>query len=332
MNYFQLTNQPALHRRAKRYKEEFLRRHFGRRRKRHAGPGHRWPSIAAYFHNGSNVVGVGFGLKEVKGVGVGEEHVLRIYVRRKRPLQRVSRAERIPPIINGLPTDVIEVGTIRPARPAMGGCSGGNRRVDPGTLGCLVRGRSTGREFIMSCFHVLADIGNPILSDLIYEAAWQDGGRIPIGKLHYYRALNAAGGNLVDCAVASIDTAGDFTSGLQQLGPTGKIPVAAANNQQVVKSGRDYPYVTRGTIMDVMADVPVDYPQGRFNFVKQIVIRGGGGVFAGRGDSGALVVLDTPAREPVGLLFAVGTDESGNSVAFANPIGTVLEYLNVEIA
>jgi len=328
--YFQLTNNPALHRRAKLYKEEFLKKHFGRRTRKQHGPGGRWLSIAAYHHEGENVVGVGFGLKESEGKIIPNGQVLRVYVRRKTSLKRLPVAQRIPKTINGLPTDVVEVGSIKPAGRARGGYSGSNLRLEAGTLGTLVRGRSTGREFILSCLHVLGDVIHPVAGDIVYEPAFRQAGT-PIGKLYYWRYLNPNGGNLVDCAVANIDTPGSFDPGLRGLGQPGKTPVQPMDGQTVEKSGQNIPNVTEGVIVDTMADVPVDYPQGRYNFVKQIVIRGNP-IFAGRGDSGALVVLNTPAMEPVGLLFSVGTNSQGQPVAFANPIGAVLDLLNVDIS
>jgi hypothetical protein len=324
MKTSRLTHQASLHRRARRYKEEFLNRHFGRPR-RIRRPFHRWPSIATWRRGDSNVVGVGYGLKHVGGAGIGADEALRVYVRRKLPLRHVRKADRVPCEINGLPTDVIEVGVVRAAAwPAMGGSSGANMRVAAGTLGCMVRGRTTKENYILSCFHVLAALDDPEEHDPIYEPARQDGGVQAIGQLHRWIDLNP-NGNLVDCAVADINTPGTFLSEIRGLGEPNPPPIAAATQQSVKKSGRDAPGVTLGVITDVSADVQVEYPQGTYGFVQQIAIQGVGGAFAGRGDSGALVV-DAGTLQPVGLLFSVGS-----GLGFANPIGDVLDYLGVDV-
>lgn len=325
MKTSRLMHQPSLHRRARRFKEEFLNRYFGRPRRIRRRANQPWPSIAAWRKGDSNVVGIGYGLKHVGGAGIGADEALRVYVRRKLPLRHVRKRDRIPCEINGLPTDVIEVGTIRAATwPAMGGCSGANARAGAGTLGCMVRGRTSKQDYILSCFHVLADVDDPEEGDPIYEPARQDGGVQAIGQLHKWIEFNPSG-NLVDCAVARINTPGTFLSEIRGLGEPNPEAVVAATHQSVKKSGRDAPGVTLGIIADVSADVKVEYPQGTYVFVQQIAIEGVGGVFAGRGDSGALVV-DAGTVQPVGLLFSVG-----NGWAFANPIGDVLDYLGVDV-
>lgn len=333
MNPFRDTYHPALHRRLKRYKEEFLLRHFGKPHSSHPGQNRRWPSIANYRHHRSNVIGVGFGLKITQGAWQLDTSVLRVYVQKKRPKAEVRAKERIPPDINGLATDVIETGNIISAMSAMGGCSGANPQVAAGTLGCLVRGRSTGNNFILSCCHVLANISNSNVGDPVFQPAAQDGGTVEIGKLDTWLGLNPSGGNLVDCAIASIDTPGAFLAGLQGIGSVNPTPSAATLKQQVMKSGRNPPGVTNGVVTDISADVSVTYPESSqaFGFVQQIVVEGtGGGYFAQRGDSGSLVI-DQNSHEPIGLLFSVGQDSSGNLLAFVNPIQQVLDQLNVDI-
>jgi hypothetical protein len=332
VNPFRLTYHPALHRRLRRYKEEFLLRHSGKPHSSNPGQNRRWPSIASYRHHHSNVIGVGFGIKTTKGTRQPNSNVLRVYVQKKRPKAKIRAKERIPPDINGLATDVVETGKIIAAMPATGGCSGANPQVAAGTLGCLVRGRSTGNSFILSCYHVLANLSNPNVGDPVFQPAVQAGGMVEIGKLYGWLNLNPSGGNLVDCAVASIDTPGTFTSGLQGIGQINPVPIAANLNQQVMKSGSVSPGVTYGIVTDISADVSVNYPglSQAFGFVQQIVVEGTDGYFAQEGDSGSLVI-DQNSHQPIGLLFSVGQDSSGNLLAFVNPIQQVLDQLNVDI-
>lgn len=330
MKALRITRHPSTRRKARRFKEEFLRQHFGKPRQYKMLEGKPWPSIGVYYKSNSNVVGIGYGVKETAS-GIEAKETLRIYVRKKFPLNEIPFRKRIPPHINGLQTDVIEIGTIKPAqRPAIGGCSGGYASC-AGTLGSLVTGNSTGNNFILSCLHVFADVTNPTQGELIYEPSIKDGGGLPIGQLYAWRNFLDGAGNLVDCAIASINKPGDFASGLRGLGSINPNPSVASVLQTVAKSGRDAPGVTFGSITDIDADVPVQYPensQAEYGFVQQIAIKGSGNPFAGNGDSGSIVV-DKASLQPVGLLFAVGNDGSGNFVAFANPINLVLGELNI---
>src|SRR5882672_1141009 len=109
MNLARLIHNRATHRKARLYKEEFLHRHFGRPRRFKAKRGQPWPSIGGWNTIGSNIVGIGYGLKEAGGAGVASSRALRICVRKKLPKGKIRKADFIPETINGLPTDVIPV-------------------------------------------------------------------------------------------------------------------------------------------------------------------------------------------------------------------------------
>jgi hypothetical protein len=316
-----LTHGSATHRRARKYKEEFLRRFFGGPKRQRLRRSRRWPSISAWETKGSNIVGIGFGTKEVKGAGVGSGPALRIYVRRKLPKGKVRAADRIPETINGLATDVIEVGTFKSAaRPAEGGAAGHNPNSRCGTLGCLVRGNSAVNRYILSCFHVLGQINSPVELDSVVEPC----GGSKIAELWSWMNFQPAG-NVVDCAIARLMNPTDFLPNLHGIGRQNPSPMDAFEHQSVKKSGGNPPYVTLGVVSDVSADFPVNYPQGTFGFVNQILVRGVGGAFGFGGDSGALVV-DAATLRAVGLLFAVD-----DSLGLVNPIHAVLNSLEVKI-
>jgi hypothetical protein len=100
---------------------------------------------------------------------------------------------------------------------------------------------------------------------------------------------------------------------------------------EVVKSGRTTG-LTCSTVDAINLDVEVDYfkdcaetqPYYTKTFTGQLGIPGNG--FADSGDSGALVV-DGRNAEPVGLLYATGTDGAGGGYSLANPIRDVLTEL-----
>jgi hypothetical protein len=103
---------------------------------------------------------------------------------------------------------------------------------------------------------------------------------------------------------------------------------------RVAKSGRTTGLTcARITALDL--DVNVNYyldcaetqPYLSKTYTNQIEISGGG--FMDAGDSGSLLV-DASNAEPVGLLFAGGTDSLGVSHAIANPVADVLSELGAQ--
>ncbi len=57
----------------------------------------------------SNVIGVGIGKKPGKGQGIYRWAIV-VYVRKKIPAAQLEPKDVVPPEINGIPTDVVEVG------------------------------------------------------------------------------------------------------------------------------------------------------------------------------------------------------------------------------
>jgi hypothetical protein len=318
----------AMHRRARAYKEELLSQMFGSKARKRKPPVGRWHSLAAWNIAGSNILGIDFGTKEVGGaLRIDAGPTLRVYVSKKMGKAALSKRghKPIPREINGLQTDVIPIGDfVAAARPAQGGVPGGNWQVQPGTLGSLVVSRGTANsQYLLSCFHVLANLAAPVIRDRVLEPPSGP----PIAELWTWINLFPAG-NLVDCAIAKLLTPGDFLPNLRQFGRQSTTPMAAQQNQQVKKSGSMAPPITYGTVCGLSADAHVTYPQGRYGFVKQIAVRSANGAFAATGDSGSLVV-DSMSLNPIGLIFAV---DMTSGIALANPIANVLNMLRVDLA
>ncbi|HHW43827.1 hypothetical protein GFC01_13305 [Desulfofundulus thermobenzoicus] len=135
-----------------------------------------------------NVVGVGVGLKQVGGESTGD-YALIIFVGKKIPPAGLSRAQQVPHRIEGLKTDVVEIGRVRlldlrtrRERPARPGMSIGHYRVTAGTFGAVVRDRASGEKLILSNNHILANAtdgrdGRAAVGDPILQPAPYDGGR-----------------------------------------------------------------------------------------------------------------------------------------------------------
>lgn len=132
-----------------------------------------------------NVIGLGIGLKAVQGRR-GDQLCLAMLVRRKLPRAALEPEAVIPDELDGIATDVLEVGDVRAQiarttrqRPAPGGVSMGHTHVTAGTFGCVVRDRSTGDTLLLSNNHVLADCNRGAPGDAILQPGTADGGREP---------------------------------------------------------------------------------------------------------------------------------------------------------
>lgn len=175
-----------------------------------------------------NVVGVGVGYKESNGVLTDEIAVV-VLVGRKKPAAALTQDELIPRDVDGMRTDVIEVGELwanqltprdryRPVIPS--GVSIGHYKVTAGTLGTMVRDRRTGRLMVLSNNHVLANCNDAAPGDVVLQPAAMDGGIDPadvVAKLERYVKLGYVGDPVMEPVVV----------GLPQPTPAGCNPLGA---------------------------------------------------------------------------------------------------------
>jgi hypothetical protein len=129
-----------------------------------------------------NVVGVGIGYKQTSGRVTGEVGVV-VMVRKKIPMAGLESSALVPLRVEGVRTDVLEVGDLRPLqqptdrwRPAPGGTSIGHYKITAGTLGSIVRDRRTGQRLILSNNHVLANSNEAQPGDPVLQPGSADGG------------------------------------------------------------------------------------------------------------------------------------------------------------
>jgi hypothetical protein len=259
----------------------------------------------------------------------------------------------LPTDIDGIPTDVEEVGTFRrfpaagvleaPAptaampnprieiRPAQPGCSIGFR--DPadlvtmaGTFGALVQ--DPDGLYVLSNNHVLADENSLPPGAPIFQPGLLDGGDVStdqIAALTRFITLQAQSHNTADCAIASVTDQRLVSRDILHIG-TPQGTDAATLDMVVQKFGRTSGY-TVGQVTSIDTDVVVPYDLGDLSFSGQIIIVGNGATpFSSAGDSGSLI-LDRATNKAVGLLFA-GSD----SHTIANHIDEVLNQLGVTLA
>jgi len=254
-----------------------------------------------------------------KGKVIQEEQVLRVYVTRKVSKEQLEPSEIIPPEIEGVKTDVVEIGRIRKLqgfreryRPAPAGVS--TSRADQeaaGTIGWFMIDED-GNVYLLSNNHVWANENNALQGDPIIQPGRLDGGdpeNDVIAELYDWIGIDFSGNpNIVDVAIATpLDLSQIYTSIMVLGGVTGKAdPVLDA---KVKKVGRSTGY-TEGIIIDTSATLNVDYDSGTALFQDVFIVEGENIVQAG--DSGS-PVLDEQGKF-LGLLFA-GNDEGSVFVA-----------------
>jgi hypothetical protein len=130
-----------------------------------------------------NVVGVGTGYRTI-GKQTTDELCVIALVRQKIPKAGLPEDALVPRSLDGVLTDVIEVGDLRPQqartdrwRPAPGGVSIGHYQITAGTFGCVVRDQASGDRLILSNNHVLANSNNANPGDPILQPGAADGGQ-----------------------------------------------------------------------------------------------------------------------------------------------------------
>lgn len=131
-----------------------------------------------------NVVGVGVGYK-VEGGRVTGERCIKVLVNRKIAPEGLSSEALVSREVNGVPTDVVQVGELRAQvdrtgrfRPAPGGVSIGHYQISAGTLGAIVKDRDTNDRLILSNNHVLANSNDAAPGDPIIQPGGADGGTV----------------------------------------------------------------------------------------------------------------------------------------------------------
>ena len=273
-----------------------------------------------------NVVGVGVSLKTTTGKPT-DTRCLTVMVEKKEAKNKLAKECLIPKKIDGVPTDVMEVGKIEAlafdtkVRPVQPGYTIGHYNITAGTFGCLVRdirrcccklekdcGCTPTREecpgdyLILSNNHVLANSNAASIGDAILQPGPFDGGEFPtdtIATLERYEEIvfGASGYNLIDAALARPTANRNVIAAITGLVVPTDISQAFPFDP-VVKVGRTT-MVTTGLVLATNATINVSYGlSGVAQFRHQIVTT----AMAAGGDSGSLLMnFDL---EAVGLLFA----------------------------
>ena len=231
-------------------------------------------------------------------------------------------------------------------RPAPPGFSVGHPAITAGTIGARVRD-GTGRVYILSNNHVLANSNGSTIGDPEYQPGPFDGGTAAdqIATLSDFQTITftSTANNTIDAAIAlsTIDVLDNATPADDGYGlPSARIygdvngdgvfdDPNALLGLNVQKYGRTT-RLTHGQISGVNATVQICYQVSGFSctkaarYVDQVIISPGG--FSGGGDSGSLIVTDDGNLSPVALLFA-----GSSTVTIGNRIDLVLNRFGVSI-
>lgn len=207
-----------------------------------------------------------------------------------------------------------------------------------GTLGALVKdvrpdANNRTRTYILSCNHVLASNGR--VPDTARIVSAQFIGKEPLiatPVLADLARLANDEGNSVDCALALLSGRYPVLARPEdpRLALTSSDPQEPARGMKVKKVGASTG-VTSGKIVDVDADLYVNYSFGTFLFERQVIIDGymddQHGDFALAGDSGSIVFEDAEeSRRATAMIFA-----ASGRFGVACPITEVLKKLDVSI-
>lgn len=312
----------------------------------------------------SGAIGVGYAPKRVGGRGTDEAAVVFLVESKQRP-----RGEAIPRELDGLATDVLEVGTVRRVEPRRDAFSAyvarplpwgvGIGAVESGTLGALVTRRGDDKHrYVLSNNHVIANFGDARVDDRIYQPSslpdededwiarltqW-----VPLVGLDGPRTAGAPPVNRVDAAIARVRTPwkryvadrhapADYAGRIWTWRRTRDIPVGLPVAHVGATTGAQ-----TGEVLAFIEQLDLDLgpPIGRARFVEQLVIRASGM----GGDSGSLAYCPGDGSA-IGLLFATsevralrqdGVDVSAGAprdpVVIASPIEAVQALLSVRVA
>ncbi len=240
---------------------------------------------------------------------------MRVFVSRKKSQRYISRSQRIPPILAGMPTDVIEYGAEEQAArdsrfdPLVGGISAINRRLAGevgGTLGAIVFDDATGAPLGLSNWHVFVSaVGGK--GDRIYQPAQNN----PANCIGVVKERNIE----LDCAVCTLTRS--WVSDILDLNLSITGIKEPRIDMPVVKSGRSTG-ITYGTVSgegtdDVTIKPDINQPAP-------------GGKISMPGDSGS-VWIDVSSGKAVALHYKGQT--AANGMAFAMRMPKVAAILKV---
>lgn len=298
-----------------------------------------------------NVHAVGVGRKLVNGKSTSTRCV-RLYVVQKLAPSALSKRDRLPTKIDGIPTDVIQsppafisITACSSARhnrqrPVVAGISAAHRAVTAGTISCFCRSARPddpdGAVYVLSNNHVFADVNQGAPGDALLQPGPADGGVTAdrFADLHRFVRIRLGGlqPNGVDAAIGRLRGGVRFRRLICSVGSSLTGTAQAVEGMIVRKHGRTTG-LTRGIVTDESYDALVGMDHSNANVVAlfenqmRIEVIAPFAAFGLGGDSGSLIVTGA-GRRAVGLYFA--GPESG-FYGIANHIQDVQNGLEITL-
>jgi hypothetical protein len=297
-----------------------------------------------------NVVGIGVTSKMiVHELRVLDLPCLGILVRRKIENDELPSDDRLPSRIDGIDTDVIEVGNIHPShgtpsstgihhdkreRPAQPGLSIGHHQgVTSGTFGCVVQDKKSNEDLVLSNHHILTKRLNLSTgNDAIVQPGPTDKGVNPsdqIANLERFLPINPGCLNPGDAALARPVEGEKPTStlaGLPYARPRGICK--PYRGQPLYKVGRTTGYTTGSVMLIYSHDGPMNY----FGLPDVQIVCTVTTAMTNSGDSGS-VALDNNSDEASLLFYGNGGGDSYHPplVSLGNTMELMSSLLNFKI-
>jgi hypothetical protein len=291
-----------------------------------------------------NVTAVALSLRYRLGEIVPYEPCITFFVSAKLP-PYVLGTDLIPPMIEGVPTDVVEAGApelhmataghtpgvrLRPIEP---GVSVSHFRVSSGSFGCLVEDDEQ-QLYILSCAHVLSDpAGLP--GDPVVQPGASFGGVVPVDQTATFTKSIplSPGACIADAAIAKIAEPATATPVIRYIGVKPAATRALSAVGVLVQKSGDQTGLTHGVVVGIKGTIGPYNANGVNNiyFTDAIVTSG----MSADGDSGSLL-MDYNSHA-IGLLFgglkfATATGSVSYVVSWSSPIDVVLRNLGVHLA
>ena len=274
------------------------------------------------------VVSVAVGLREKNGV-LTDEICFKVYVDQKKKKKDLAAGELVPKEVNGIKTDVIELGDIKKEadeseyRPLLGGIQIQSEKSNgAGTLGCLAKDNAGNKTVILSNRHVLMDSGEAE-GDLVGQPGSPcDSCCCECCYVAKIVRGTAKSDTEVDGAIAILANGEElnYVNEVLGIGPISGTGLAVVGDI-LRKRGR----TTQLTVGKVSA-ANKSFSMDGVNYVNQIEVtpEPPHPSFSKPGDSGSVYINDM--NQVVGLHFAGnGTTSNGNHIA------KVLTKLNISI-
>lgn len=281
----------------------------------------RLPEARGALEGIPGVVDVGAGIREKGGMAT-DEVVIHVFVDWKKPLIQLPPEHRIPPVVAGFPTDVIQVQDIEAQGEVilggMNATAGGS-----GTLGAI--GLTTGANA-----HLPAD--TPVLLTNNHVAS-KTGGLVGVGSVcdslccqccDVGTVVDSQLTNQVDGAIARLNADVRFSHEILGIGPVRGTDTAVVGTP-ILKYGNTTK-LTSGSVTSVTFPVPSRGDGASFiNQIRVAPVAPSTDMSEG-GDSGS-VYIDSDTRSVVGLHHA---GPRGGPSAIGNHIGQVTALLDID--